>query len=102
MLAQYIRNKGFEEGIHKGIQQGLHQGIQQGIHQGIEQGIQQGLHQGIQQGLRQGLLTGAEQKVKEMVLKMHRKGMSVGQIADLLELPPEQVDGYVKAEDTCH
>jgi len=31
MLAQYIRNKGFEEGIQQGIEQGLEQGVHRGM-----------------------------------------------------------------------
>ena len=31
MLAQYIKNKGFDEGIQKGIQQGILQGLLEGI-----------------------------------------------------------------------
>lgn len=33
MLAQYIRNKGYEEGIQQGIQQGLEQGLREGARQ---------------------------------------------------------------------
>ena len=39
MLAQYIKNKGFDEGIQQGIQQGIRQGIQKGILQGLLEGI---------------------------------------------------------------
>lgn len=42
MLAQYIRNKGYEDGVLQGIQQGVQQGIQQGIQQGLEQGLREG------------------------------------------------------------
>lgn len=33
MLAQYIRNKGYEEGIQQGVQRGLEQGLREGARQ---------------------------------------------------------------------
>ncbi|WP_028325610.1 DUF4351 domain-containing protein [Desulfatirhabdium butyrativorans] len=35
MLAQYIRNKGFEEGIQQGMKQGMEQGLMEGLHRGM-------------------------------------------------------------------
>ena len=46
MLAQYIKNKGFEEGMQQGMQEGIQQGMQEGMQQGMQQGIQQGMQQG--------------------------------------------------------
>ncbi|WP_084503118.1 DUF4351 domain-containing protein [Desulfatirhabdium butyrativorans] len=37
MLAQYIRNKGYEEGIQQGVQQGVQQGLEQGLREGARQ-----------------------------------------------------------------
>ena len=39
MLAQYIKNKGFDEGIQQGIRQGIQQGIQKGLLEGLLEGI---------------------------------------------------------------
>jgi len=71
MLAQYIKEKGFNEGMEKGIQRGKEEtamlaqyikekGFNEGMEKGIQQGIQQGMEQGIQQGVVDGLLEGIE------------------------------------------
>ena len=52
MLAQYIKEKGFNEGMEKGIQQGIQQGMEQGIQQGVVDGLLEGIELGI--GLRFG------------------------------------------------
>jgi flagellar biosynthesis/type III secretory pathway protein FliH len=65
MLAQYIKDKGFKEGIQQGIEQGVQQGIQQGVQQGIQQGVQQGIQQGVQQGIQQGVQQGIQQGVQQ-------------------------------------
>lgn len=67
MLAQYIRNKGFEEGIQRGMQQGM----------------------------QQGEVKGVEQNLRDTVQKMYRKGIHVVQIADILEIEARQVESYL-------
>uniref|UniRef100_A0A7C4RU30 DUF4351 domain-containing protein n=1 Tax=Desulfatirhabdium butyrativorans TaxID=340467 RepID=A0A7C4RU30_9BACT len=55
MLAQYIRSKGFEEGLQVGIEQGVQVGIEQGVQVGIEQGVLQGKMVGKIEGKREGM-----------------------------------------------
>jgi flagellar biosynthesis/type III secretory pathway protein FliH len=45
MLAQYIREKGKQEGLQQGKQEGLQQGKQEGLQQGKQEGLQQGMLQ---------------------------------------------------------
>ena len=52
MLAQYIREKGYQEGLNRGIEQGIEQGMERGIEQGIVDGLIEGIELGI--GLRFG------------------------------------------------
>jgi hypothetical protein len=59
--------------------------------EGFEKGIQQGVQQGMQQGMQQGV----ERNLLDTILKMHRKGMTVSQIADILELQKPQVEAYL-------
>ena len=43
MLAQYIKEKGFNEGMEKGFNEGMEKGIQQGIIDGLLEGIELGV-----------------------------------------------------------
>ncbi len=43
MLAQYIREKGYQEGLDQGIRQGIEQGIEQGAVDGLIEGIELGI-----------------------------------------------------------
>ena len=43
MLAQYIREKGMQDGMQQGLQDGMQQGMQQGIQQGIIQNTKENI-----------------------------------------------------------
>ena len=43
MLAQYIREKGYQEGLNRGLEQGMERGIEQGIVDGLIEGIELGI-----------------------------------------------------------
>ena len=58
MLAQYIKEKGFNEGMKQGMEQGIQRGMERGIQQGIQQGVMNGLLEGIELGI--GLRFGAD------------------------------------------
>jgi hypothetical protein len=61
MLAQYIREKGFNEGMEQGIQQGIQQGVMDGLVEGIELGI------GLRFGAKGLKLMGAVRQIREVV-----------------------------------
>ena len=61
MLAQYIREKGFNEGMEQGIQQGVQQGVMDGLVEGIELGI------GLRFGAKGLKLMGAVRQIREVV-----------------------------------
>jgi hypothetical protein len=54
---------------------------------------------GIKKGMQQGMLKGIERNLKETIRKMHRKGLTMGQIADILELEARQVECHLKDGD---
>ena len=51
MLAQYIRSKGFEEGVQVGIEKGVQVGIEQGVLQGVLKGKMEGKAEGRLEGM---------------------------------------------------
>ena len=62
---------------------------------GIERGTQIGIERGLQQGLQQGLQKGLQQKLTELVEKKMKKGLSVAEIADMLEECEETIQKIV-------
>ncbi len=56
---------------------------QKGRKEGLEEGIKRGIQQGIQQGMKQGM--------KQLIRNMARKGMTEKDIAQLVDLPVEDV-----------
>ena len=62
---------------------------------GMEEGLQQGLTQGLEQGLTQGLEQGRVEGQKEFLQKMLQKGMSVGNLASLLDMSEAQVQEMI-------
>lgn len=83
--------KGMERGLKRGMEKGLERGLQQGIQQGIQKGIQQGIHQGIQKGIQQGILKGEHNTLKRIVENQKKKGKSLEEIADMLDLEVSEV-----------
>ena len=63
---------------------------EEGIEQGIAQGIAQGISQGIAQGIERGIADGRSQGIEQMVINALRK-RPAGEIAEMLDLPLEQV-----------
>ena len=64
---KYAKELGFDEGIKEGVKEGIKQGIEEGIKQGVEEGI------------------------KQTIAKMIKKGKTISEIADLLDLPDETI-----------
>ncbi|MEH2080226.1 MAG: Rpn family recombination-promoting nuclease/putative transposase [Nostoc sp.] len=64
---------------------------QEGLEQGLKLGLQQGLQQGLEQGLEQGLQQGRELAKLELVPQLLASGMSMADVAQLLNLTIEQV-----------
>jgi flagellar biosynthesis/type III secretory pathway protein FliH len=66
--------------------------------QGMEKGVKLGIKQGVQQGVQQGI-TIEKQKV---ILRAHNKGFKITEIADLVDLPEEEVQKILQSHDTPH
>ena len=83
---------GQEKGLELGLEEGREQGVKEGLEQGLEQGIEQGIEQGREQGLEQGLEQGVRQGIRVAVLKMKENGLSVQQIAEIMDLQLSEVE----------
>ena len=78
-------------GEQKGMERGLKRGMEKGLERGLQQGIQQGIHQGIQKGIQQGILKGEHNTLKRIVENQKKKGKSLEEIADMLDLEVSEV-----------
>ncbi|MBB4075645.1 putative transposase/invertase (TIGR01784 family) [Anoxybacillus voinovskiensis] len=56
-----------------------------------EEGLKEGLKRGLEQGRVEGLKEGMKHKEREMIRKMVEKGMSIADIAHMLDLTEEEV-----------
>ncbi|MBB5326034.1 putative transposase/invertase (TIGR01784 family) [Anoxybacillus tepidamans] len=65
--------------------------------EGREEGLKEGLKRGLEQGRAEGLKEGIKQKEREMIRKMIEKGMSIAQIAHILDRDEEDVRGMVES-----
>jgi len=64
-----------------------------------EEAMERGMQQGLQRGLQQGLQQGIEQGIVEIIRKKLAKGMTVGEIADMLEQTTDEVKRLIAAHE---
>lgn len=83
--------RGEQKGMERGLKRGMEKGLERGLQQGIQKGIQQGIHQGIQKGIQQGILKGEHNTLKRIVENQKKKGKSLEEIADMLDLEVSEV-----------
>ena len=67
--------------------------------QGMEKGVKQGLKQGHKQGVKQGLEQGITLEKQKVILRARDKGFELSEIADLVDLPEEDVLKILQAHD---
>jgi len=72
-------------------QAGLEEGLKKGLEEGLKKGIEEGLKIGLEQGREEGREKGREEGMKEVIGKMIEKGMSIAEIANILDLTEEEV-----------
>ena len=91
---------GIEEAIlkeveEKSLEKGMELGLEKGLEEGLEQGLEQGIEQGIEQGLEQGYSKGLEEKERTVIINAWKKGLSLEDVADLIEAPLEKVETVI-------
>jgi len=53
--------------------------------------IQEGIQKGIQEGIQKGRIEGMKEKAIKVARKLLMKGMSIEEVAELTELPEEEI-----------
>ena len=61
------------------------------IHQAEEESFKRGIEEGREEGKKEGIEEGALNNRKETILKLLKKGYSQEEIADLLDIPLDEV-----------
>ena len=80
-----------------GIEEAIIQELKaQVMREGRNTGIQKGLEEGLEEGLKEGLEKGKWQKTRLFVFRADRKGVSVADIAELVDLPEEEVEALIQ------
>ena len=69
--------------------------LEKGIKIGIEKGIEKGMEKGRKEGVEDGMKKGMEKERFMSIKKMHGKGYTTEQIADLFELTPTQIEKII-------
>lgn len=59
------------------------------------EGLAKGLAEGLAEGLERGLAEGRAEGRAEIVRQLHSKGMSIGQISELIEIDPSEVERMI-------
>ncbi len=84
-------NSQMSSALRRGEQKGMERGLKRGMEKGLERGLQQGIQQGIQKGIQQGILKGEHNTLKRIVENQKKKGKSLEEIADMLDLEVSEV-----------
>lgn len=80
-----------QKGVDGNMCQALEEYYQDGVQEGIEKGILLGRAEGIEQGIEQGIEKGIVQGKKSIVINMMKKGFDIELIADVSNLPIDEV-----------
>ena len=87
-IMQTIHQRGVDWGMQKGMEKGMEKGIQKGMEKGIQQGIQQGIRQEQAKTLRHARM-------------MLERGLSVEEVVEYTDLPPETVHEIADSLQIC-
>ena len=82
----------FEDKLHEIHLNQNTMGIREAILYDVkEQGREEGLEQGLEQGLEKGREQGRKAEMQKVILRAHHKGLSLPEIAELVELPEKEI-----------
>lgn len=57
-----------------------------------EEGLEQGIERGLEQGLEQGLERGRNDGIRQVILSMLKKGLSIDEIKDMTDVSDEIIE----------
>ena len=83
--------KGRVEGRAEGLEEGRAKGLEEGRAEGLEEGRAKGLEEGRAEGLEEGRAEGRAEGTLAVARKMKAKGKSLEEIAELTDLPVEDI-----------
>ena len=69
----------------------MEEGREIGFEIGKEKGMKEGIKEGMKEGMKEGEKKGREEALSHMILAMARKGKTAEQIADMTDLPVEEI-----------
>ena len=87
LLAKVNEKKGVDGNMCQALEEYYQDGVQEGIEKGILLGRVEGIEQGIEQGIEKGIVEGK----KSIVINMMKKGFDIELIADVSNLPIDEV-----------
>jgi predicted transposase/invertase (TIGR01784 family) len=90
--SMYVKRKIAQMDYNNGIRTAREEGEEQGVKKGEKRGVKKGVKIGVKQGVKQGVEKG---KV-EMIIRLHKLGLSVEMIALAAEKPLNDVLSIVK------
>ena len=70
--------------------------IQEGREEGLRIGMAEGIAEGMEKGMEKGIAEGKAEGQAEILRKMHAKGMSVQDIAEILDISPQDVSNILR------
>ena len=82
--------------IQEGREEGLRIGMAEGMEKGMAQGMEKGMAEGMEKGMEKGIAEGKAEGQAEILRKMHAKGMSVQDIAEILDISPQYVSNILR------
>ena len=87
--------EGEKRGKALGLKEGKTIGLQEGKTIGLQEGKTLGLQEGKTIGLQEGKTLGIEQNRHDMILEMHKKGLSIDLISDISKLSEMEVNEII-------
>ncbi|MDR1792991.1 MAG: hypothetical protein LBR36_06085, partial [Bacteroidales bacterium] len=67
------------------------EGAEEGLKEGIERGLEKGLKKGKTEGKKEGLAEGEKKKETEFIINAYQNGISIEQIAKIVQLSVENI-----------
>lgn len=86
----------WDDGEAEGEHRGFLKGLIKGKAEGIAEGIAEGKAEGIAEGMEVGRETGARIQLEATVLRMHRHGMSLEGISEIMGIEGAEVEAILK------
>jgi flagellar biosynthesis/type III secretory pathway protein FliH len=85
--------------LHEKFREGAEEGLKEGRAEGRVEGLAEGEKKGLAEGEKKGLAKGREEKETEFILNAYQNGISIKQIAKIVQLSVENVTNILKQNE---